>query len=261
MGRADVLTAWAESSPEWAESLQLYTYGLIANEVRVPMYPVHIHAAHTVEVLKQLQAQGMNIIGETVSAFLMTTAREMDAKHMGGKAKIQPPIRYETDKDRLWQAIREGTITVVGTDSVPYSARHKEDDFWECRIGLNLQVADTLPLLFDEGINKGRIDLVTLAKVLSENAAKTYGIYPKKGAVAVGGDADLVVFDPEKEVTLGVDRMRSRADYSLWEGKKVKGVPVMTYLRGALVMQDGEIVAKAPTGKHVAQVMKPRGLS
>ncbi len=262
LGRADKLVAWAESSPEWAESLQVYTYGLIANQLRVPLYPVHISAAHTVETLKQLHGQGFNIIGETIACFLSTTAPEMDAKGMGGKAKIQPPIRFAKDKERLWQGIREGTISVVGTDSLTYSAGFKESaDFWECRVGINLQVADTLPLLFDEGINKGRIDLVTLAKVLSENAAKVYGLYPKKGAIAVGSDADLVVFDPDKEVTLGVARMRSRADYSLWEGRRVRGVPVMTFLRGTLVMQDGEIVVSQPTGKFVEQVLKPRGLA
>ena len=105
------------------------------------------------------------------------------------------------------------------------------------------------------------IDLVTLAKVLSENAAKLYGVYPKKGAITLGADADVVVIDPEKEATLGVSRMRSRADYSLWEGRKVKGIPVMTFLRGTTVMEDGEIVAEKPTGRFVTQVVKPRGLS
>lgn len=261
MQRADKLVAWAESSPEWAESLQVYTYGLIANQLRIPLYPVHIHAAHTVDTLKHLQAQGLTIVGETVSCFLMTTAPELDAKGMGAKAKIQPPIRFEKDKERLWQGIREGTITVVGTDSVSESARNKEGDFWECRVGINVQMADALPLLFDEGVNKRRIDLVTLAKILSENAAKVYGLFPKKGAIAVGSDADLVVFDPEREVTLGLGRMRSRADYSLWEGKRVRGVPVMTFLRGNLVMENGEIVGARPTGAFVEQVIRPRGLA
>jgi dihydroorotase-like cyclic amidohydrolase len=260
-GRADQLTAWAESSPAWAESVQVYTYGLIANQLRVPLYPVHISAAHTVETVKQLRSQGLNIVGETVACFLNTTAPEMDAKGMGGKAKIQPPIRFETDRERLWRGLQEGSLSVVGTDSLTYSASFKTDgDFWDCRVGINLQVADTLPLMFNEGINTGRIDLVTLAKVLSENAAKLYGVYPKKGALTLGADADIVVIDPEKEAVLGVDRMRSRADYSLWEGRQVKGIPVMTFLRGALVMENGEIVGQAPSGKFVGQVVQPRGL-
>ena len=260
-GRADQLTAWAESSPAWAESVQVYTYGLIANQLRVPIYPVHISAAHTVETVKQLRSQGLNVVGETVACFLNTTAPEMDAKGMGGKAKIQPPIRFETDRERLWQGLQEGSLSVVGTDSLTYSASFKTDgDFWDCRVGINLQVADTLPLMFNEGVNTGRIDLVTLAKVLSENAAKLYGVYPRKGALTLGADADIVVIDPEKEAVLGVDRMRSRADYSLWEGRRVKGIPVMTFLRGGLVMENGEIVGQAPSGRFVGQVVQPRGL-
>ena len=106
MGRADQLTAWAESSPEWAESVQVYTYGMIANQLRVPLYPVHISAAHTVETVKRLHAEGLNIVGETVACFLNTTAPEMDAQGMGGKAKIQPPIRFEKDKERLWRGLQ-----------------------------------------------------------------------------------------------------------------------------------------------------------
>ena len=83
---------------------------------------------------------------------------------------------------------------------------------------------------------------------------------PKKGALAIGSDADIVVLDPEKEAVLGVDRMRSRADYSLWEGRQVKGIPVKTFLRGQLVMEDGEIVAEQPSGRFVEQVVRPRGL-
>ena len=196
-----------------------------------------------------------------MACFLNTTAPEMDAHGMGGKAKIQPPIRFEKDKERLWRGLREGTLSVVGTDSLTYSSSFKTDgDFWDCRVGINLQVADTLPLLFHEGVNKGRIDLVTLSKILSENAAKLYGLYPKKGALAIGSDADIVVLDPEKEAVLGVDRMRSRADYSLWEGRQVKGIPVKTFLRGQLVMEDGEIVAEQPNGRFVEQVVRPRGL-
>lgn len=255
MGRSDKLVAWAESSPEWAESVQIYTYGAIANQLSVPLYPVHVSSGHTVDCIEHLNRQGYGIVAETVSGFLATTAPEMDAKGLGAKAKIQPPIRFDKDKERLWKGIKDGVIQIVGTDSVPYSSQFKEqDDFWDCRVGLNLQMADSLTLLYDEGINGGRIDLNTLAKVTSENASRIYGIYPKKGAIAPGSDADLVVMDPEREVLLGLDRMRSRADYSIWEGRKVRGSPVMTFLRGELVMQDGEIVEKVPRGRFVDSI-------
>jgi len=154
--------------------------------------------------------------------------------------------------------IKDGTLSVIGTDSLTYTASFKErGDFWGCRVGVNNQVADTLALIFDEAVNRRGIDLVTIARALSENAARTYGIYPKKGVIAVGSDADLVVLDPEAETTLGRHRYRGRTDYSLWEGRKVRGIPVMTFLRGQLVMENGEIVAGKGFGRAVTQVMKP----
>ena len=260
-GRTDLLVAWAESTPEWAEAVQIFTYGSIARELGVPLYTVHISTGYTVDVLDHLLAQGFDIVAETVSSFLATTADEMEARHFGAKAKIQPPIRFARDKERLWRGIRSGTIRTIGTDSMPYSSVFKDDaDFWSCRVGLNLQMADSLPLLWDEGINRGRIDLCTLARITSENAARMYGIYPKKGALVAGADADIVIVDPDRTVKLGVWRMRSRADYSLWDGREVKGLPVMTLLRGELVMEDGEIVAERPRGRFVEQVRKPAGV-
>lgn len=258
MARTDYLTAWAESSPEWAESVQVYTYGLIANQWQVPLYPVHISSAHTVATVKELHRQGLPIVAETIASFLSATAPEMDARGMKGKAKVQPPIRFDRDRDALWQGIADGAISIVGTDSLTYSTQFKEAaDFWDCRVGVNLQVADTLALLFDEAINRRRRGLTTLARVLSENAAKTYGLYPRKGAIAVGADADMVVVDPDQQATLGVHRYRSRSDYSLWEGRKVTGVPVMTLLRGNVVMERGEIVMDKPLGRHVDEIIKP----
>ena len=127
-GRTDhPLVAWADASPEWAESMQIYTYGLVAQQVGVPLYPVHVSAAHTVETLNRMRAGGANIIGETIALFLSTTAEEMDAAGMGAKAKIQPPLRHEADKERLWLGIKEGALSVIGTDSLTYSAKYKQE--------------------------------------------------------------------------------------------------------------------------------------
>jgi dihydropyrimidinase/dihydroorotase len=246
------LTAWAETSRDWAESAQLYTYGQIASEIGVPIYPVHVSSAETLNTIRWMRSQGKNIVAETLALFLNTTAEEMDEKGMGGKAKIQPPIRHEHDKEALWQALADGTISTIGTDSLTYSARFKSgEDFWDCRVGVNLQVADTLPLMMTEGYSTGRLDLVTMAKLLSENSARRYGLYPRKGAIAPGSDADLVVIDPDKEIQLGVDRYLGNSDYSLWEGRRAKGVPVMTTLRGRVIMEDGEIVADKSSGKYL----------
>jgi dihydropyrimidinase len=252
--RAGTLANWAASSPEWAESVQVYTFAQVAHEAGVPLYVVHVSSGMTVDTIEQLQRAGLSVIGETLSFFLSTTAEEMDQAGMGAKAKIQPPIRHEGDRSRLWKGVQDGVISIVGSDTLTYSSTFKEGaDFWDCRVGVNVQHPDMLPLLWNEGLHKSRIDLTTLVKILSENAARRYGLYPKKGAIAIGSDADILVVDPEKEVQLGVKRFRGKSDYSLWEGRVVRGLPVMTFLRGELVMQDGEIVTDRPRGQYLPQ--------
>ena len=185
---------------------------------------MHISSAYTTETVKRLQADGWNIAGETLSMFLCTTAPEMDDRKLAAKAKIQPPVRFDDDRERLWQGVREGTISLVGTDSHSFSTIFKESvDFWHCVVGINLQMADALPLLHDQGVNRGRVEISDLVRVMSTNVAKMYGLHPQKGALQVGSDADVVVFDPDCEVTLGVHRYRSSNDYSLWEGDRVVG--------------------------------------
>jgi len=248
-GREDLLVSWAESSPDWAESAQVYTYGHVANQVGVPIYPVHVSSGTTVGTIEQMLGEGTEIIGETLALYLCATAPELDHRHLGGLAKNQPPVRFEEDRKRLWEAIRSGVIKIVGTDSGTYSSNAKlAGDFWDCRVGINLQVADTLSLLYEHGVRAGEIDLIKLARCTSTEAAKLYGLYPRKGVIATGSDADLVVFDPERPTTLGTHRYRGSNDFSIWEGINVSGAPVQTWLSGELVMEDGEPVGTGGEG-------------
>jgi dihydroorotase-like cyclic amidohydrolase len=250
-GREDLI-AWAEHSPQWSESVQVALYGEIAHEHKVPLYVVHISRAPTVDMIEYLRSRGNLILAETLTCFLSTTAHERHDCGCGLKAKIQPPIRFQEDQDRLWKAMREGAVTAIGTDTIPYTSKYKSrQPFWDARPGLNIQTIDTLPLLLTEGYHRDRIDLVTLAKALSENPAKYFGAGHRKGRIQAGYDADLVVVDLQKEATLGLGRMRGRSDYSIWENKKARGFPVMTVLRGEVVAENGEIVAEKPIGEFV----------
>jgi dihydroorotase-like cyclic amidohydrolase len=247
----DSLLDWAEHSPEWSESVQVYQYGVIAKDFDLPLYVVHISKAHTIDFIQQLQAQGYPIVGETLVGFLSTTAHDLIDRHVGIYGKIQPPIRYQSDQERLWKAINEGIVTAIGTDSIPYTSKYKDNrPFWDTRPGLNIQTLDSLPLLMTEGIHKERIDYVKLARVTSEGPARHFGVYPQKGAIQPGSDADLVLIDPDREFQLGLERSRGNNNYSIWQGKQVKGMPVMTFLRGRLVAEEGEIVAPAG-GQHL----------
>jgi dihydroorotase-like cyclic amidohydrolase len=163
--------------------VQIYTHGHIANQLGCPLYPVYISSAQSVDTIATLKAQGFPIVGETLAYFLSTTAPEMGAKGADAKGKIQPPIRFEKDRERLWRGIKDGTLSVVGTDSLTYSARFKASgDFWDCRVGVNMQVADTLALLFDEAINHRGVDLLTLARsTLRKRSENIWYLSKKRG--------------------------------------------------------------------------------
>jgi dihydroorotase-like cyclic amidohydrolase len=249
------LVSWAQTSPGWAESIQVYAFALIAGAQGVGLYPVHISSAETASTVRTLKRERVPIVGETLCAYLCTTAEELDSLGVGSKAKIQPPIRHSANREALWAAVQDGTIDIVGTDSNTYSASYKESaDFWDCRVGINQQGADMLPLLWNEGVVKGRISAPRLSQITSENAAKRFGLYPRKGTIAPGSDADIVVLDPEREATLGVERYRGKTDYSIWQGRRVTGVPSMTLLRGAIVAENGELVDDRPRGRYLADV-------
>jgi dihydroorotase-like cyclic amidohydrolase len=250
-GRED-LVAWAQHSPQWSESVQVLQYGVIAKDLGVPLYVVHISRAPTLDLIEYLHGKGFDITGETLVCFLSTTAQERQAAGCGIRAKIQPPIRFQEDQDRLWAALRAGTVTAIGTDTIPYTSKYKgKQPFWDARPGLNIQTIDSLPLLMTKGYHEGRVDLATMARVLAENPARYFGVGHRKGRIAPGYDADLVVIDAEKEVKLGLARMRGGSDYSIWEGTPVKGLPVMTFARGELVAADGEIVAPVARGRYL----------
>lgn len=259
-GRQDYLVAWAEHTPSYGENLQIYDFAIIADQFKVPLYVVHLSCAESIALVKQLRQAGVRLIAETTPAFLCGDAEEMQSRDLGARAKIQPPIRFSRDNLALWQAVEDGVIDVIGTDSLPYTTAYKDSvGFWESRVGLNCQVPATIPLMISEGYNKGRIGWVGLAKILSENPARLYGIYPRKGAILPGSDADLVIIDPDREHVLGAAAYRGKSDYSIWEGRKAKGLPVMTLLRGEVIAQDGEVVAEEPKGKHLTGLV-PRGI-
>jgi dihydropyrimidinase/dihydroorotase len=252
-----LLRAWMMTSPYWAETVQVVLYGFVAHSAGVPLYVVHISSALTLDAIEWLRSRGVQITAETLALFLSTTADEQDQAGVAAKAKIQPPIRGEDDRASLWAALRCGAVTIIGTDSLTYSAEFKQGHgFWEDRVGVNAQFADTLPLLWDASARE-QVGLETLVAALSENAAKRLALYPRKGAILPGSDADVVVVDPERECELGVHRYRGGADYSLWEGRKVRGLPVMTFLRGELVMCDGEITVDTPNGRYVPAATLP----
>lgn len=245
-GRTDFL-AWAESRPSICEAIHVFSLGLMSLETGCPVYIVHVSAKETVDAIRYLRRMGAKVYAETCPHYL-TLTRDTP---MGVLAKMAPPLRGEADIEYLWQAVSDGTFDTIGSDHCVRQRREKEEaGVWGGVPGVG-GIGALLPLMMTEGVNKGRITIEQLAKLTSENAARIWGIYPKKGVISPGADADIIIVDPNKEWVLSAANLKSCSDYSIYEGRAVKGKAVKTFIRGKLVAEDGQLVAKAPLGEFV----------
>ncbi|MGD2148523.1 MAG: amidohydrolase family protein [Anaerolineae bacterium] len=213
-----------------------------------PLYIPHNTTARALRHIREARQAGLPVFAETCPQYLTLT--EEVVQDQGALAKIGPPIRTAADRAALWNALADGTIQVVGTDHAP-KAKDVDGDFLKQPFG-SPQIETLLPLVYEGGVNAGRISPARVAQVLSENPARIFGLYPKKGTIAVGSDADVVVFDPNKPVTIRTDNQHSKAGYTLYEGHTVLGWPEMTFQRGHAVLWRGEIVAEPGEGRFLA---------
>ncbi|RLB34757.1 MAG: hypothetical protein DRH12_17170 [Deltaproteobacteria bacterium] len=219
----------------------------MAEVTRCPLYIVHNSTARAMRHIREAQEAGLPVYAETCPQYLTLTQEIIEER--GALAKIGPPIRTAEDRSALWDALSEGVIQVVATDHAP---KHKDvhGDFLKQPFG-SPQIETLLPLVYDGGVNTGRISVVRLVQVLCENPARIFGLHPKKGTIAVGSDADLVVFDPNREFTIRAENQHSNAGYTLYEGRTVLGWPEMSFQRGRRVLWRGEIVAEPGQGQFL----------
>jgi dihydropyrimidinase len=214
-----------------------------------PVYFVHLSCERALEVCAEAQARGLPVYVETRPFYLHLT-RERFEEPDGAKYVGQPPLREQSDVDALWAGISQGTLHTVCTDHAPWSLAAKLDpelNVERLRPGAeNLQTM--MPMLYSEGVRTGRISLKRMVEVLSTNAARLFGLYPRKGTIAPGSDADLVIFDPDLTRTIEASMLKSNADYSVYEGWQVTGWPVVTIRRGETVFENDEITGQPGTG-------------
>ncbi len=251
---AGSLVSWAHANPNILEPLQLAPAARIAHEVGVPLYMVHVSTHDAAEMIGEFRAKGWDITGDTLTAFLYWTADEADARGVGGKAKVQPAIKFAEDREALWAALRDGTIPCVGTDSLMYQAETLEGNLWDKQVGLGPGLGTSLAAIVTSGLKPGRITLEQMARALSENAARQFDVYPAKGVLQPGADADIVVFDPEASRIARAEELPSASKYTIYEGEELFGWPDRVYLRGQLAVRDGRLVADPPRGRHVPAV-------
>jgi len=236
---------WNDARPNFVEIESIKKAIVYAKETGAPLYIVHLSTKEAGEELLKAKIDGVTVYGETCPHYLglnVETADRFDSK-------VNPPVRTSEDSEALWQAIRDGLIISIGSDHADCAKKHKTG-FWSGIVGLP-GVQTLLPTILSEGVSKGRITMEQAVAITSFNQAKLFGLYPKKGAIQIGADADLVVVDMDIEKTVTAADMHYISDFTPYEGKKYKGWPIMTFLRGKLVAKDNKITGEKGYGKFI----------
>ncbi len=246
-------SAWYHyaSRPEFVEAEADSRAIRWAKELHAPLYIVHLANSGGVEEVTKARDEGYPIFAETCPQYLHFT-KDVYKREDGRNFVCSPPIKGQESQDALWAAIKRGDITTVATDHCPFQSYEKDwgkDDFTKIPNGC-MGIENLYPYMLSEA-NKGRISFNKVVELCSTNVAKVFGCAPQKGMIAPGSDADLVVYDPEKDFTISQKNMHSDIDHTIWEGVEVKGYPVMTFSRGELVYKDGEFVGSKGYGKFV----------
>ena len=221
----------------------------------VPILLVHVSAAEAIEVIRNAQTRGLKIYGETCPQYLFLTADDIAKPGMeGAKFCCSPPPRDHAAQEAVWTGLRNGTFQVFSSDHAPYrfdaSGKLPKGDkttFKEIANGVP-GIELRLPLLFSEGVGQRRLDLNAFVALTATNHAKLYGLYPKKGTIAVGSDADIAVWDPERETTITAGMLHDNVGYTPYEGRRLRGWPVTVLSRGRIVVEDGKLTAERGSG-------------
>ena len=249
------LRFFPDARPVLAEVVATQRAVAMSEATGAPIYIVHLSSEGALRVAEDAQARGLPVFVETRPIYLHLTRERFEGPDRGLFVG-QPPLRTQSDQDALWDGLARGTIHVVGTDHVANRREQKldpEQTVLRHRAGMNnLQVIR--PMLYSEGVRTGRITVERFVEVTSTNPAKLFGLYPRKGAVAEGADADLVLWDPDERRTVEDADMLSGTGFSIYAGWDVTGWPRMTIRRGEVVYADGRVTAEAGTGQLV-----PRG--
>ncbi len=246
---------FADSHPIAAEEVGTQRAIGFAEVTGSPIYLVHMSSERAMRVAEAARARGLPVFTEVRFIYLHLT-RDRFNQPDGPIYTGAPPLRDKTDQDYLWGAIARGSVDVVNTDHVGYTRAEKmdpENSVLRPREGANF-LQDQMPLLYSEGVRKGRITLEQMVKVTATNPAKLFGLYPRKGTIAVGSDADVVIWDPDLTKTIRDEDILSNGKFSIFDGWEVTGWPILTVRRGEVVFENGEIVASPGSGMLV-----PRG--
>lgn len=245
-------SAWYHymSRPEFVEAEADKRVVHWASHLDTPVYIVHMADKEGLDACIEAKEEGKDVYIETCPQYLEFTC-DVYKREDGRNFVCSPPMKGQESQDALWNALKAGFIDTVATDHCPFQSYEKDwgkDDFSKIPNGC-AGVENLYPYMLDAA-NSGKITFEKVVEVCSTNVAKIFGC-KDKGSIAIGKDADIVIYDKDKDFTISVDNMHSDYDHTIWEGKKLHGYPIQTYLRGNLVYDNGEYVGKPGIGKYV----------
>ena len=257
----------ALTRPAWGAVESALRAVAIAAQAKAPLYLVHMNCAGEADQLRYARLQGLPVMGETCPQYLFFTVDHL-RRPDGAKWVCSPPLRSVKDNQALWHALADGTLQTIGTDHCsffydgtqpidyegkPVAIAGKElgkDDFTKIPNGLP-GVGDRMPVLWSYGVRAGKITPNQFVALNCTNPAKIFGLYPRKGSLLPGADADIVIWDPDKRLTYGVDYAQHRTDYNLYENWELVGYPVKVFLRGYLIVDDKQWLGIAGMGHYL----------
>lgn len=266
----------ARTRPAWGAEESVARGAALAATADAPLYVVHMNAAGEVDQLEYARSLGLNILGETCPQYLFFTEEDLNRAD-GAKFVCSPPLRTVDDQSRLWEGLEDGVIQTISTDHcsffydgtkpILYEGREiaipgKElgkDDFTKIPNGLP-GVGDRLPVMWTSMVHSGRFSANRFVELTSTNPARIFGVYPQKGTLMPGADADIAIWDPEMRVTYGKSVAQHRTDYNLYEGFELTGFPVTVLSHGEVIVDQGKWFGMQGAGKYIKRKPFDSGL-
>jgi dihydropyrimidinase len=246
------------SHPRGCEAEAFTRLITFAEFIDQPIMIFHVSTAEGVAVIREARGRGLKVFAETCPQYLFMTGKDLDKPGLeGAKWMCSPPPRTEADQEAIWQGLALGDLQVVSSDHAPYAfdktgklSAGPNPTFKQIANGLP-GIEARLPLLFDAMVSKGRLGLAKFVELTATAPAKIYNLHPKKGSIAIGADADIVVWDPKRNVTLADGVFHDRTGYTPFAGRTVTGWPETVLRRGETIVREGKLTAKPGSGAHL----------
>jgi dihydropyrimidinase len=241
----------ALARPPLAEEAAVRRMILLARRSGCPLYVVHVSSAQGVQAIREARSDRLPVFGEVLHNYLTFTTENYNAPD-GTLFHNYPPLKSQQDQTELWRAIRAGDLQTVASDdfTIPKAAKLSGQEVDNVPGGHN-GIETRMDVLFSEGVSGGRLDIQRYVRLTSEQPAKLFGLYPRKGTISIGSDADLAILDPNWRGRLALEQLHSACDYSLWDGWELHGRVRATILRGQVLTRDGEWVGNGHQGQFV----------